>query len=103
MAMQQVSGTRRQNVFRGEARQTRYIYAVVADPVAKTFDFPGINGRPVYTVTLDGVASVASDIDAEKIRPERRHLAAHRAVLGKLLEQEDAVLPMRFGLIASAP
>src|SRR5713101_464495 len=103
MATQQVSGTRRQNVFRGEAHQARYIYAVVADPATKTFDFPGINSSPVYTVTLDAVASVASDIDAEKIRPERRHLAAHRAVLGKLLEQEDAVLPMRFGLIASAP
>lgn len=103
MAVQQIRQTRRHKVSRTGAGKPRYIYAVVADSAERTFDFPGIGGRPVYTVVLDGVASVASEIDEKTVRPERRHLAAHRAVLARLLEQEDAVLPMRFGLIASAP
>jgi len=101
--VQQIRDTPRKTVSRAGRRQARYLYAVVAEPLPRTIDLPGINERPVYTVALDGVALVASDIDADKIRPERRYLAAHRAVLGKLLEQADAVLPMRFGLIAAAP
>lgn len=81
----------------------RYIYALVLDSADKTFGFTGINEHPVYTLALGGVASVVSDLDADAIRPERRHLAAHRAVLGKLMEREDAVLPMRFGSLAAGP
>jgi Gas vesicle synthesis protein GvpL/GvpF len=101
--MQQVRQTRPRNPSRARAGGPRYVYAVVADAAERTFDFAGIGGQPVYTIARDSVAAVASDIDEKRIRPERRHLAAHSAVLGKLLEHEHAVLPMRFGLIAAAP
>ena len=81
----------------------KYIYAVVHTRPGGRFDFVGIDDRPVQTIEHDGIASVVSDLAAERIRPERRHLAAHRAVLARLIEQEDGVLPMRFGAIASGP
>lgn len=81
----------------------KYVYAVVGGGAERHFNFPGINGQPVDIIARDGIASVVSDLAAEKIRPERRHLAAHRAVLSKLLELDDGVLPMRFGAIASNP
>ncbi|HYB90219.1 MAG TPA: GvpL/GvpF family gas vesicle protein [Candidatus Binataceae bacterium] len=81
----------------------KYIYAVVGSGSTASFDFPGINDRPIELVTFDGIASVVSDLAAERIRPERRHLAAHRAVLARLIEREGGVLPMRFGAIASGP
>ncbi len=81
----------------------RYIYAVVRARAGRHFDFAGINDRPVETIERDGIAAVVSDLAAERIRPERRHLAAHRTVLSKLVEQTDGVLPMRFGAIASGP
>ena len=81
----------------------KYIYAVVRARAGRHFDFAGINDRPVETIERDGIASVVSDLAAERIRPERRHLAAHRTVLSKLVEQTDGVLPMRFGAIASEP
>ena len=81
----------------------KYIYAVVRARAERHFDFAGINDRPVETIERDGIASVVSDLAAERIRPERRHLAAHRTVLSKLVEQTDGVLPMRFGAIASEP
>jgi len=79
----------------------KYIYAIVRARAGRSFDFPGIDARPVETIERDGIASVVSALEVQRIRPERRHLAAHRAVLSKLIEQEDAVLPMRFGAIAS--
>jgi gas vesicle protein GvpL/GvpF len=81
----------------------KYIYAVVPARPGRKLDFVGIDERPVEAIERAGIASVVSDLAAERIRPERRHLAAHRAVLAKLIEQEDAVLPMRFGAIASGP
>ncbi len=81
----------------------KYIYAIVGARGGQNFDFVGINGRPVETIGRNGVASVVSDLAVERIRPERRHLAAHRAVLSRLIEREDGVLPMRFGAIASGP
>ena len=79
----------------------KYIYAVVRARAARHFHFAGINDCAVETIERDGIALVVSDLAAEKIRPERRHLAAHRTVLSKLVEQTDGVLPMRFGAIAS--
>jgi hypothetical protein len=81
----------------------KYIYAVVPARPGRKLDFVGIDERPVEAIERAGIASVVSDLAAERIRPERRHLAAHRAVLARLIEQEDAVLPMRFGAIASGP
>jgi Gas vesicle synthesis protein GvpL/GvpF len=81
----------------------KYIYALVRARTGRNFDFVGIGERPVETIERDGIASVVSDLASERIRPERRHLAAHRAVVARLIEQEDAVLPMRFGAIASGP
>lgn len=88
---------------RSPAPAPRYIYAAVHGPDDRLRDLAGIDGRPVYTVVVNGVGAALSDIDHRRIRPERLHLAAHRAVLARLVETQDSVLPMRFGLIASGP
>jgi hypothetical protein len=54
----------------------------------------------VYSIGNGKVAAVVSDVANEKIRPERRHLAAQQAVLKGLLSQAGAMLPMAFGIIA---
>lgn len=83
------------------ARAAKYIYAVAAARPGQQFDFTGIDERRVEVIARNAIASVVSDFSGERIRPERRHLAAHRAVLSHLVESEEAVLPMRFGTIAS--
>lgn len=60
----------------------------------------GIGNATVYSIDQGAVAAVVSDIHSIKVRPERRNLMAHRAVLAHLLEQ-GSVLPMRFGVIAA--
>jgi len=82
------------------ARSGRYLYAVVPGPVEQVYALKGLEGKAVYTITNGKVAAVVSDIPYQKIRPERRHLAAQQAVLKGLLSQADALLPMAFGIIA---
>ena len=82
------------------AKSGRYLYAVVPGPAAQVYAFKGLEGKPVYTITNGKVAAVVSDVPNEKIRPERRHLAAQQAVLKGLLSAADAMLPMAFGIIA---
>ena len=79
-----------------------YLYAIVSNSVSRIYGAFGINGGTVYTISDGDVAAVVSDVPNGKIRPERRHLAAHQEVLRRFME-ESAVLPMSFGIIANGP
>jgi hypothetical protein len=78
----------------------KYIYALAPGDQPREYGSLGINGGHVYTISNGKVAAVVSDVPNQKIRPERRHFAAHQAVLKKLME-EGPVLPMTFGMISS--
>lgn len=85
--------------------QGRYLYAVVQARMDDAYGFSGItgiNGGKVYSISNGRVAAVVSDVPNEKIRPERRNLAAQQAVLRALMN-EKALLPMAFGIIADGP
>ncbi|MBM4285538.1 MAG: GvpL/GvpF family gas vesicle protein [Deltaproteobacteria bacterium] len=88
---------------RTTAKGGRYLYAIVAAPGEQTYDFPGIDGAPVYSIAKGRVAAVVSDVLNNRIRPERRHLAAQQGILKGLLFRADAILPMAFGIIADGP
>lgn len=80
----------------------KYLYAVVPAKADHVYGFSGINGSKVYAISNGQVAAVVSDVKNERIRPERRHLAAQQEVLKGLMAGE-AVLPMTFGIIADGP
>ena len=61
----------------------------------------GLASGEVCTIDQDGVAAVVSRVPSDRIRPERRNLAAHAAVL-KALGDCTTVLPMSFGTIAAS-
>ena len=84
------------------AKSGRYLYAIVPASGERAYGFAGIDGAPVYAIGNGRVAAVVSDVPNDKIRPERRHLAAQQAVLKNLLA-EAAMLPMVFGIIADGP
>lgn len=80
----------------------RYLYAIIAGSGDKSYGRLGLNKEPVYTISNGNVSAVVSDVANQKIRPERRHLAAHQTVLAKLMEDFD-LLPMSFGIISDGP
>jgi hypothetical protein len=78
-----------------------YVYAVVRSDHAVEYGSVGLDGAEVVRIGDADMAALTSTIIRTKVRPERRHLAAHNAVLRRALS-ERAVLPMQFGLIAES-
>jgi hypothetical protein len=76
----------------------KYLYAVIPAPGDREYGDIGIDGKRVYLITENKIAAVVSDFSNGKIRPERRHIAAHQGVL-KHLMQEETPLPITFGVI----
>ena len=95
-----VAGSRDDHVVGGSGR---YLYAVVAATDApQDCGRIGLEAAPVYAIVEGGVAAIVSDIPNDRIRPQRRHLAAHQQVLRGLMEATTP-LPMSFGHIADGP
>jgi hypothetical protein len=78
-----------------------YLYAI-APAEKRSYASLGICGNDVYAIIEGRVAAIVSGAPNSKIRPERAHLAAHQAVLKKLMT-ETTVLPITFGTIAANP
>ncbi|MEW5914225.1 MAG: GvpL/GvpF family gas vesicle protein [Thermodesulfobacteriota bacterium] len=85
--------------FRSSENDGCYLYAIVTDAGDRDLGPIGIGGGRVYCLGDGKVSAVVSDLDNGKIRPERRNLAAHQAVL-KALMADTTPLPMAFGIIA---
>lgn len=78
-----------------------YLYAVVPATSVDSLGSIGLASGEVCTINQDAVAAVVSRVPSDRIRPERRNLAAHAAVL-KALSDCTTVLPMSFGTIAAS-
>lgn len=76
----------------------KYLYAVIPAAGDHKYGDIGIDGESVYLIADKQVAAVVSNFSNGKIRPERRHVAAHQAVLKRLMEEETP-LPITFGVI----
>lgn len=76
-----------------------YIYALVQNHGPETLGAIGIDGAEVRRIAVGELAAFISRIARPRIRPERRNLAAHNAVLKQAMES-GTVLPVAFGIIA---
>lgn len=80
--------------------RAKVIYALcAADDLAADYKVRGLESAAVYAIDQQGLRAIVSDTISTKLRPERRNIAAHQAVLQTLIQQ-NTVLPMRFGVIA---
>jgi hypothetical protein len=61
----------------------------------------GLLEQPIYAIENEGVALIASDVAAAKLRPERRNIAAHHQVQRYLMSL-GTLLPMAFGMVADS-
>ncbi len=80
----------------------RYLYAIIAGSGDKSYGRVGLDRGSVYTISDGGVSAVVSDVANQKVRPERRHLAAHQTVLAEVMKDVD-LLPVSFGIISDGP
>jgi hypothetical protein len=80
----------------------RYLYAVIAGSADRAYGAIGIDGAIAYVISDGEISAVVSNVPNGKIRPERRNLGSHQAVLRRLIE-ETTPLPVSFGIIADGP
>ncbi len=81
-------------------RSGKYLYAIIAGSEDMSCGPIGIDGGEVYSISNGRISAVVSDVPNEKIRPERRNIAAYQEVLKRLIK-ENTALPMCFGIIAN--
>jgi hypothetical protein len=82
------------------AQTEQYLYAITESVEDLDLGPFGIDDGLVYAVHADGLAAIVSDIPVgERLRPERRRLAAHNDVLKRLMAR-FTILPMQFGIVA---
>jgi len=79
-----------------------YLYAILAGTqgVGESGS-TGVEGGEVYCVSAGGISAAVSRVSRTRLRPERKHLLAHQAVLRRLMER-GTVLPAAFGLVAQS-
>ncbi|MGW4021600.1 GvpL/GvpF family gas vesicle protein [Streptomyces sp. NPDC005009] len=77
-----------------------YVYGITPAGV-RTPRTPGVDGAPVRLLAESGLCAAVSDAPA-KLRPRRRDLLAHQAVLDELAAQ-GPLLPMRFAVLSPEP
>jgi hypothetical protein len=78
-----------------------YVYAVTSADVVLPADLKGLDGAPVRLCVVGRLAAIVSDTDLDVVRPERRYLSAHQAVLTRVIADTD-LLPMAFGMISDS-
>jgi hypothetical protein len=81
------------------AEQKLYLYALTSELDDQPLGLIGLDEGRVYPITKHHVSAVVSHV-VERLRPERRHLAAHQRVLASLMASGAAVLPVSFGIVA---
>lgn len=79
----------------------RYLYAIIGSNPDLRYRAAGLEAADAYAITVGGVSAVVSDVAAGRLRAERRHLAAHRDVLARLMTTTTP-LPVSFGTIAGS-
>jgi hypothetical protein len=74
------------------------LYGVMPGDEAIPEGLLGLADAPVRTVDAGGLRAVCSVSPAGRLRPERRHLAAHQRVV-QALASAGTILPVAFGMI----
>ena len=77
-----------------------YVYAIAHTHSLKDIPEPGLDGAPVRIVSEGELAALVSPIARSRVRPERRNLGIHNALLKRAM-QDGSILPVAFGVIAS--
>ena len=78
-----------------------YVYAIVRGETQHEYGKIGLEEADVRRIGDAELSALVSSIRRGRVRPERRHLSAHNAVLKSAL-CEQAILPLTFGMIASS-
>ena len=88
------------NAIKTNSGRPKILYALcAAEGEIPIYKVKGLEAAAVYAIDNGELRAIVSDTLSPRVRPERRNITAHQAVLHYLMEH-GTVLPMRFGVIA---
>ena len=76
-----------------------YLYAITPNDTTYELGSCGIMDGEVFSIAQGSVAAIVSRVGLKKIRPERKHLAAHNYV-HRELNKLTSPIPVSFGIMA---
>ena len=76
------------------------MYGIIPAGRGRLEQLTGLRDAPVKAVRAKALSALVSEIPSQRIRPERRNIAAFEAVLRDVLDQGVTLLPMAFGVVA---
>ena len=77
----------------------KYIYGFTKSDATPSSAITGIDGKPIFVISDNGVAAVVSDVPDGKLRPERKNFSAHHSVIKEVMKT-STILPLSFGVVA---
>lgn len=77
----------------------KYLYGFLRNGDGFNAVLSGIDDKPVYIISENGIAAVVSDGPRSKLRPERKNLSAHNGVINEVMKI-STILPVSFGVVA---
>ncbi len=81
--------------------QGRYVYGIIRRPPMLTFNFTGIDEKPVKVIPFENLAAVVSESPVRRYAVDREHTLKHEWVIEQLMAYYT-VLPVRFGTVAAS-
>src|SRR3954470_21252443 len=76
-----------------------YVYGVVRAGERLALPDSGVDGRPVGCLRHGALAALVGESPDDPVRPSRRNVMAHTAVLQDFVAAGADVLPMQFGVV----
>src|SRR3954471_2600628 len=76
-----------------------YVYGVVRAGERLALPASGVDGRPVGCLRHGALAALVGEAPGDPVRPSRRNVMAHTAVLQDVVAAGADVLPMQFGVV----
>ena len=64
----------------------KYIYGFTRSDATLSPAINGIDGKPIFAISDNGVTAVVSEGPDGKLRPERKHLSAHHGVIKEIMK-----------------
>jgi len=80
--------------------QGRYIYGIIPRPPLLSFNFTGLDEKPVTVVPFENLAAVVSESPVCRYEVSREYVLKHEWVIEQVM-QYYTVLPVRFGTVAA--
>lgn len=80
----------------------KYIYSIIETNNPRKFEFVGMGGGKVYTISDGNLSAVVSDSPMKVYMMTREDLMLHQRILEEIMRKEGDILPVSFGTVAGS-